>query len=121
MHIIIAGSRTLRDGRDIWDLVESLPRDTTVITGGAQGADAFGTGYAIARGLKVLVFKPNWDKYGPSAGFKRNEQMLVFGDPDAVFVYYDGSVRSNGSAHIAELAQTKDFGINVVETFVHPN
>lgn len=121
MHVIIAGSRSLRNGQAIYELVDSLPQGTTVISGGAQGADAFGAGYAIARGLKVIVFRPDWDKYGRAAGYKRNESMLLFGDPDALFVFYDGQANSPGSAHIAELAQTEYFGINVVETFVNPN
>lgn len=48
---------------------------TGINCGMAKGADLFGKEVAEFLGLTVHKFPANWDKFGKSAGFKRNLQM----------------------------------------------
>lgn len=55
--------------------------------GGARGADALGERYAEENGFKTERYPANWDKYGKSAGPKRNEQMAKVAD--CVICFWD--------------------------------
>jgi len=43
-----------------------------VISGGAKGADTLGVRFAKIYQCPVIIFKPDWDKYGKAAGFIRD-------------------------------------------------
>jgi len=60
----------------------------TIISGGAKGADSLAEDYAENWGMKSLVFKPDWEKYGKSAGFKRNQDIVD--NSDMVVAFWDG-------------------------------
>lgn len=76
MKVLICGSRSLGKNKAMTELIESLPKGTVVIAGGANGADKLAEQAARARGLEVEVYKADWDLHGKSAGFIRNRQML---------------------------------------------
>lgn len=84
--LIIAG------GRDYWptqeesdalddfsDLVDE------VVSGHAEGVDAWGEAWAKRHGIPVKLFPAKWMTEGKIAGFKRNEQMASYADALAVF------------------------------------
>lgn len=110
MRILICGSRKWKDGQFIRQkLAQALIRsaffvDSVVIHGGAAGADTLGG--EAARFLmvdRIEVFKPNWNKYGKSAGFKRNQQMLTEGKPDLVLAFQLNN--SSGTQDMIDRAQ----------------
>lgn len=71
MKIAIVGSRTFED----YDLLkQSIPLDgvTTVVSGGAKGADALAERFAEEHGFDMLVFKPDYKTHGKAAPFIRN-------------------------------------------------
>jgi hypothetical protein len=69
-----------------------------VISGGAKGADHVGAQVAL-RDKHALVMMPAcWDRYGSSAGFKRNEQMAMIADRGVCL--WDG--KSRGTAHMID-------------------
>ena len=70
----------------------SIPR--TVISGGAKGADSLGEQFAKEFGYGRTIFLPQWDKYGKSAGFRRNQQIVDA--CDMVLAFWDG--KSRGTA-----------------------
>jgi YspA, cpYpsA-related SLOG family len=72
----------------------------TIIHGDAQGADKGAHYFAEAMGLKELSFPANWEKYGKSAGPKRNRQMLEEASPDLVIAFPGGK----GTFNMTELA-----------------
>ena len=96
-RVIICGSREFDD----YDLLKEkcdfyLSRKINqgsrviIVSGCARGADQLGERYAQERGLEVLRFPANWDKYGKRAGYLRNKSMadvanacIAFLDPDA--------------------------------------
>lgn len=46
-----------------------------IVSGGAKGADSLAERYAKEMHFPLIVFPAEWDKYGKSAGYKRNELM----------------------------------------------
>ena len=118
--LLICGSRTLvgpdptyrmrkmLDG--IWMSHEGL---TTVIAGGARGADSIGAGWARGAGLEVIEIAAQWDRFGRSAGFKRNLEMLDLA-PDLVVAFVDKPlVDSVGTAHTVREAQAREIETRV--------
>lgn len=53
---------------------------TEVVSGCARGADAGGEAWAKQRGVPVKYFPADWDKYGRSAGPRRNQQMAEYAE-----------------------------------------
>ena len=113
MRIAVVGSRTFNDYNYLherltgllWDLVESqtgsLPPCTfSIVSGGARGADSIAEQWAKAWGYEIIVFLADWDKYGKSAGYKRNQQIVDCAD--VVVAFWDGE--SKGTKHSIDLA-----------------
>lgn len=51
---------------------------------------------AEARGLKTEIFPAEWQKYGRSAGFKRNR--LIVQAADKVVAFWDGESKGTASS-----------------------
>ena len=100
--ILVAGGRDFIDYDRLKSDLDTL-KPTTIISGMARGADEQGYRYALNNNLECLKFLANWNRYGKSAGFIRNEQMLSEGKPDLVLVYWNGS--SKGTAHMINIAK----------------
>lgn len=103
MKVIIAGSRGFND----YELLKKVCDEHLVgidefviISGTARGADKLGEDYAIERGQSILRFPADWDKYGKSAGYKRNEEMAQVAD--MLIAFWDGE--SRGTKHMIDLA-----------------
>lgn len=80
-----------------------------IIHGGAEGADSFADKYAVVNWTELKIFKADWNKYGKSAGFIRNQQMLDEGKPDLVIAFPGGI----GTADMVQRA--KKAGVEVIE------
>ena len=95
MKAAIIGSRNLV----INDLQNYLPENVTeIVSGGAKGIDTCAKEYALAHGLKLTEFLPEYDKYGRSAPLKRNLQII--GYADEVIAFWDGS--SAGTKYVID-------------------
>lgn len=79
-----------------------------IISGGAKGVDQLGEKYAKENGLTLTQCIPDWDKYGKSAGFRRNEEMAE--RAQGLIAIWDG--KSNGTKHMIEVATKK--GLHLV-------
>lgn len=111
-YLLIAGSRTFNDYEYFVDRCDYLlqnkqDKEIHIVSGGAKGADTFAEWYAKLRGYQMHVFPAEWDKYGKSAGYRRNEQMhkfiAQFSDRGCV-CFWDG--QSKGTQHNFELCST---------------
>lgn len=61
MRVAVIGSRNLK----ITHLEKYLPEGTTeIISGGAKGVDQSAREYALAHGIKLTEFLPEYAKYG---------------------------------------------------------
>src|ERR1039457_2111366 len=110
MKVLICGSRKWADEKPIKDIIDSLPPKSTVITGGALGADSIAENVALKRkDLKVEVIYAKWQMYGKLAGPKRNIEMLEE-KPDIVYAFPDKG--SKGTYHTIREAEKR--GIKVV-------
>lgn len=114
MKLIIAGSRGFnnqtRAVKMLDVLLEKYP-DMTVISGMARGADLIGYNWACSRNLTVLKYKPEWEKYGRSAGHIRNEEMAKVGTH--LLAFWDG--KSPGTASMIRYAEQYGLKIHVVK------
>lgn len=104
MKLAVVGSRTFNDYEILWDFIDlfqldkqpghGLPSKGELISGGAKGADSLAEKYSNEKKfphIPITVFKPDWDKYGKSAGFKRNQQIVDA--CDMVLAFWDGKSR----------------------------
>lgn len=101
MKVAIVGSRDYADLERVRAYVKALPADTVVISGGARGVDRVAAETARLRGLQVVEYLADWNKYGKSAGYIRNADII--NAADIVFAFWDGV--SKGTKHSIDLAQ----------------
>ena len=88
MKLLIAGSRGITD----FDFAPYIPDGTdTIISGGAKGIDTLAEQYAEQNGLKKIIIKPEYEKYGKVAPLKRNDQIADYADE--VIAFWDGESR----------------------------
>ena len=102
--IIVAGSRGFEDRALLFSKMDSLLKNIaaqgiTIISGTAAGADRLGEQYAHERGYALTKMPAQWDKFGKSAGYKRNEQMAAVAD--CAVIFWDGE--SRGSGHMIDI------------------
>jgi hypothetical protein len=101
MKIAVIGSRDFEDlGLVKRYVLEELPDDAMVVTGGARGVDQATEEAAEARGLEVLVLEPDWEGLGKRAGLLRNEDIVE--EAELVVAFWDE--RSKGTVHALKLA-----------------
>ena len=109
MKTIIAGSRNFND----YELLSLTCKDlliSEIISGTAKGADKLGEKYAIKHNIPVKKFPANWDKYGKSAGYIRNEEMAKYGE--SLIAFWDN--KSKGTKHMIDLAKKYNLKIKIV-------
>lgn len=80
-----------------------------VISGMAKGADTAAVDWAVVNWTTWSEFPADWNRYGRSAGYVRNKQMLDEGRPDLVVAFPGG----RGTANMVKIA--KEAGIEVME------
>lgn len=110
MKTIIAGSRTLIE----YDLVkraieQSSVVPTEIVCGGAKGVDTLGAQWAKENNLPIKFFYAQWDVYGKSAGYIRNEAMARYAE--ALIAIWDG--KSPGTKHMIDIAKRMGLAIDI--------
>lgn len=116
-RVAIVGSREWTDHLMVRDYVYSLDPDDTVVSGGARGVDEWAEIYAEERGLKTLIFKPNWSQHGKKAGLLRNHDIIDAAD--RVVAFWDR--KSTGTKHSISLARKADKPVLVLHPGDVPN
>lgn len=86
------------------------PENFIIVSGKAKGADSLGERYAKEFGYTVEEYPANWEKFGKSAGYRRNAEMAEVAD--ALIAFWDG--QSRGTAHMISLAKSKGLYYEVV-------
>lgn len=105
MRTIIAGSRDFNDVDIFASEMKAFEKYiTTVVCGGARGADDMGRRWAIENNIYVHMFPANWKKYGKSAGIRRNVEMAK--NADALIAFWDG--KSVGTKHMIDEAKKRN-------------
>lgn len=115
VRVLVTGSREWSDPnaarKMIADRLFDLPVDSVVVHGAARGADRFAHQEAQKLGLLVEPHPADWERYGKSAGFRRNAEMVSLG-ADICLAFWNG--KSNGTKHTIELAQKAGIPVEVI-------
>ena len=110
MIVLACGSRSWVDAQTIRAQLAELPRGTTIVTGGARGADQIAASVGRSLGFEVKVMRADWRRHGTRAGMLRNLAMLDE-RPDLVLAFHDG--RSTGTQHTIDEARRRGFAVRV--------
>lgn len=101
IRILVTGSRNWSDADAIRDELanwlhfrfgEDPPPPVTLVHGGARGADRLAGQIAREYGWTVEVHPADWERYGRSAGHRRNAEMVAAG-ADVVLAFPLGASR----------------------------
>ena len=108
MRLLVAGSRGFTDYDEVAHVLSNashcLDRPVTlVISGGARGVDRHAEWWAFEWNYPMKVMPAEWDRYGKSAGYRRNVEMVE--ECDAAIVLWDGE--SRGTKHTMDLLAAK--------------
>lgn len=106
MKAIVCGGRTYSDLDylfQVLDLCLGWWKLTTIITGGAKGADSLAHEWALRRKLMTEVYHADWNTHGKPAGMIRNREMLTLGQPNVV-IAFPGSTGTENMITIARKA-----------------
>lgn len=86
MKLAIVGSRKVLISYDEFKSIIRKSLDLsfidTIVSGGAKGIDSFAEQFATENHLKLIVYKPDYSRYGKSAPLVRN--TLIIEDSDLV-------------------------------------
>lgn len=116
MKVIIAGSRSIKDYLIVKQAIKSSGFIITeIVSGTAQGVDRLGESWAFQNGILVKRFFPDWDKYGRSAGYRRNVEMAEYAD--ALIAIWDG--KSRGTKHMIDIANKNNLKCEVQYVTYH--
>ncbi len=113
MKVIIAGGRNFHDYdklRESCDNILVNQKEVEIVSGTAAGADTLGERYAQEKGYEVKKFPAQWDLYGKSAGYKRNQQMAEYAD--GLIAFWDG--KSRGTKHMIDIANKMGLKVRVI-------
>ena len=107
MKVAVIGSRGLK----VEKLERFLPEETTeIISGGAKGIDTCAREYALANGLKLTEFLPDYSRYGRAAPLKRN--ITIIENADLVLAFWDGI--SHGTKYVNEQCKKRSIAVKVI-------
>lgn len=114
--IVVCGDRYWTDRAMITRALAELPAETTIIQGGAKGADAIAAAVARQLGLSVLTCEADWEHWGRAAGPMRNQAMANFDGVSEVWAFHDDIEHSKGTKSMVDIAWKKGLP---VRTFAH--
>ena len=106
-RIVVAGCRNYNDYSEAKEFIDFCIKNIknkytlVFISGGCTGADSLGERYAKENSYTTKYYPAEWNKYGKSAGPKRNEKMAKVGD--YVICFWDG--KSRGTKSMIEYAK----------------
>lgn len=116
MKLIVAGGRDFTDTNrmiaKLQKLVESgeITDSPELVCGMARGADMLAYSLWANNKMPIHNFPANWDKYGKSAGYRRNQEMGEFAD--AAVCFWDGN--SKGTKHMIDIMNRLNKPVYVV-------
>lgn len=128
-YLLVAGSRTYNNYAEMCQILDYLLQNQiaqgnriVIVAGGAKGADEMAERYADEHGYSKHIIPANWEKYGKSAGYRRNESMQRYicipsDNKRGCVCFWD--MQSKGTQHNFKLA--KDYGnpLKVYDTVHH--
>ena len=77
--VAVAGGKEADDADAIWttlDRVKARHADMILVHGGGPGAEKIAASWAERNSVHQIVCKPDWDRHGRAAPFRRNDDLL---------------------------------------------
>lgn len=112
MKTIIAGCRHFTNYDVLqWVMDIELPHVTEVVSGECRGTDRMGERWAAENNIPVKGFPADWDKFGKSAGYRRNLEMAEYGDK--LVAFWD--CKSRGTKHMIDAANARALIVKVIK------
>lgn len=108
--VAVVGSRSFTDYQLMEKTLDAVGPISTIISGGANGADMMAERYAREHGISISIHLPDWKKYGRAAGVIRNKDIIA--ECDRCVAFWDGS--SHGTANDIELCRKLDKPCEVI-------
>src|SRR3990167_5166553 len=100
MTLAVIGSRTFANRKGLFQMIDGLEPDA-IVSGGAEGADKLAEEYAADRKIPITVIHPDWKRYGKSAGYRRNHDIIKM----AEMVVAGWDRESRGTRHALGIAK----------------
>lgn len=93
MKIAIVGGRDFNDYEILKKELDKLIFENgitirSIVSGGAKGADTLAEKFAAEMEVEMIVFKPDYKKFGRGAALARNTQIVECAD--TVFAFWNG-------------------------------
>ncbi|MBJ7533248.1 DUF2493 domain-containing protein [Rhodomicrobium vannielii ATCC 17100] len=112
VRVAFSGGTACNDHNRIWAILDKIHAkhpDMVLLHGGTpRGAERIAACWADARNVTQIVFKPDWDRDGKAAPFKRNDALLAE-VPKALVVFPGTGITDN----LADKA--KRLGIRILD------
>lgn len=117
VFVTVAGPRDYTNKKFVDEMLEEILSDILakevlpihIVEGGAYGVDSLAKLYALQNELPYTEVKADWDKYGRSAGPRRNQKMAEMSD--YCIVFFKGS---RGSASMIAEALKQNVPVYVI-------
>jgi hypothetical protein len=109
-RLAVIGSRSFNDYKVAKAVLDDCHKNvgiTSIVSGGAKGADSLGARWAHENEIELILYLPDWERFGKSAGFRRNSEII--NDSDAVIAFWDGE--SKGTADSINKANEKGLDV----------
>lgn len=110
MYVVVSGGRAYTNRAYVNHVLTCVHQEspiTTLIEGGARGADTLAREWATTVGVPVITVAAEWDRYGKAAGRIRNIHMLRQYAPELVIVFPGGV----GTDHLKRHAIAMGFDV----------
>ena len=77
--VAITGGKDVADPAQVIDMLDrtrAKHADMVLVHGGGPGVERIAASWAERNGVHQVVCKPDWDRHGRAAPFRRNEELL---------------------------------------------
>ena len=115
VSVLVCGGRKFSGWPAMQRVLDRISPDV-IIHGAAAGADAMAGRYARENDIECRDFPAEWQRYGRSAGYRRNQQMLDEGKPDLVVAFPGG----RGTENMVKISRQQGFEVNIIDHMGNP-
>lgn len=112
--VIIAGGRDFDNYEYLKEVCLDILKDidnVCIVSGKAKGADSLGEQFAKEHAYMIESYPADWNRYGKTAGFIRNEEMAK--TAAILIAFWDG--KSHGTKHMINTAKLYNLRINIIK------
>ena len=106
--------REIRSFSVVMDRLHAEFGFTEIAEGGARGADTLARNWARTNGVPCSTYRAEWTRFGTSAGWMRNAEMLAKFNPDAAVPFPGG----RGTADMVRRAIAANVKIIHIEEYL---